>query len=322
MALRQQTPRFWYSNAETILTKALSPLSLLYNAARKVHSFLRENNAYIPPIPVICIGNLTAGGSGKTPSALALMNLIKEHKIFLNPCFVTKGYGQDEEYLLRKLAPVYIEKNRAKAIQQAHENKHDLVILDDGFQDGSIIKNLHVLIIDGTYGFGNRKLLPAGPLREPLNCGLKRADCAIIIGEDTYGAKALLSKDTPVFNASIEPTYQPDKTRTYLAFAGIALPEKFYSTLRDTLGLNIAETQSFPDHHPYTQENINALVAKAKALNAIPITTEKDAVKLTNFENTESIEVLSVTLNIRKPVDLLMHLTHKLQDDKTHPLYS
>lgn len=285
-----KTPRFWQSN--NLLSSALLPLAVLYDAGRRLR------NAITAPalcaVPVICVGNLTAGGAGKTPVALYIGKKLQERGI--NACFLSRGYGGslkgpvlvdthkhaarevgDEPLLLAKVLPTIVAKSRPAGAGYAAEHGAQLIIMDDGLQNPTLEKTLSLVVIDGTYGFGNGRLLPAGPLREPAGEGLKKAHAIIVINP---APDAPLPAGATVVHARTYIT-NPEAFvgKKLLAFCGIAMPEKFFSLLR-TLHTEITETVAFADHHAYTDTDVESLMAKAKAAQAILVTTAKDAVRL------------------------------------------
>ncbi len=302
-----KTPKFWYLNpvnlreknrVDYILTCALKPFSLLYQLGHFAKlSFTRTHKS---PIPVICVGNVTTGGSGKTPVCISLNSLIKKYDLFSNPCFLTRGYGGndpgprrikdhdtaltvgDEPLLLASHSNTIVSVNRHYGAKKAHDLGSDLIIMDDGLQNLSLRKDLSFLVIDGTLGLGNRQTLPAGPLREPFTMALKRSDAIIIIGEDTYGIKSLIHTNIPIFKARISPDEQTNpisKDISYIAFAGLGTPEKFFNTLRAD-GFNLTDTIEFADHHLYSDDDIKRLLEMAASSKSRLITTEKDYVRL------------------------------------------
>ncbi|MBV9523374.1 MAG: tetraacyldisaccharide 4'-kinase, partial [Alphaproteobacteria bacterium] len=215
------------------------------------------------------------------------------------PHILTRGYGGalagpvrvdttrhgavavgDEALLLARAAPVWVARDRRAGARAAIADGADLILLDDGFQNPSIAKDLSLLVIDGTYGFGNRRLIPAGPLREPLGAGLARADAAIIIGADTAGNAARLAGALPLFHARLAAQGADDlRGRAVVAFAGIGRPAKFYATVAD-LGARILARQDFPDHHPYQEAELQRLLAMARGAGAVAVTTAKDWVRI------------------------------------------
>lgn len=284
-----KTPTYW--DKKNLVSCALYPTGKLYGWLTSLRiKFVQPNSV---DKPVICVGNLTAGGTGKTPVSISFSNLLKE--LNYNPFFVSRGYGGklkdimvdpkhhtsqetgDEPLLLAQHAPVVINSDRYKAAQKAINNGADIIIMDDGFQNPSLKKDLSFLVFDGIYGIGNGWCIPAGPLREEFSAGIKRADAIIIIGNDQQN----IAKKTnlPCFMAKISPIKQNYQNKNIIAFAGIGRPEKFYTSLRD-LDFNLLKTHDFPDHHKYTKEELENLIEFANLQNADIFTTSKDFVKI------------------------------------------
>lgn len=300
------TPSYW--DKTSVLSILLVPVSWLYYAI--VWCRYRWVKPYRATVPVICIGNVTAGGAGKTPVAIALAKLALAKGI--TPCFLSRGYGGtlagpvkvdpevhkadevgDEPLLLAKIADTWICRNRKAGAMAAAASGVGLIIMDDGFQNPSLHKACSLLVIDGSKGVGNGHMLPAGPLREPLKAALKRANKVVIIGEDKHNLAARMTK--PVIKARLvpEPTLVLHKKR-YVAFAGIGNPAKFFTSLEEA-GAEMLEKLAFPDHYPYTEKDMALLRAKAAALGAMLITTEKDAMRLPEAMLAE-IEIFPVTI--------------------------
>jgi tetraacyldisaccharide 4'-kinase len=316
-----KTPFFWYqtkAKSAKLVSILLLPFSYLYLIGHLAHQNLSKKNK--SELPVICIGNINAGGSGKTPSAIAVMALLKD-SLYKSPVFLTKGYKGslkgplfinkghdvhetgDEAPLLLKSAKTIISKNRAKGANFAKDNKADLIILDDGLQNPGFIKDINIIIIDGKNGFGNKYLLPAGPLREPLQNGLRKADAFILIGEDQNNLLSLLPKNKPIFKAFIkhDEAFPIEDISRVIGFAGIGHPEKFLNTLKD-LNLEIIRWYPFPDHHFYSEEELNSLAKEAKKLGARLITTEKDYVRIAEEKRKEtSLLFLPIKLEFEEP---------------------
>lgn len=308
-----KTPAFWYQPWDKLppLVHTLAPIGNLYGYAGRLRA--RFTKPYKARIPVICIGNIVAGGSGKTPTALALMGLIKERGLAKNPCFLTRGYGGrlegpvfvsqqkyeevgDESLLLARVAPVIVAKDRQKGAWLAETSGHDLIVMDDGFQNPSLHKDFNFVVVDGRTGFGNGYLIPFGPLREKIADGLARATAIIKIGGDTS-----LHTATPVINARIEVLSDlPPGTKVF-GFCGLGQPEKFRQSLIDA-GLDVAGFKTFADHHPYMAAEIKTLHAEAFAHKAHLVTTEKDLCRLPSAEN---IHTLKIKLVFDKPDDVL-----------------
>lgn len=310
-----KTPSFWYPEAgesSNLYSTILSPFSWLYNAIRALLNI--RYAPYKATIPVICIGNIVAGGSGKTPTVLALMSLIQRYKLASSPCFLTRGYGGDfkdttivdlhlheatqvgdETLLLARMAQVIQSPDRVQGAKCAQDQCHDLIVMDDGFQNFSLHKDLHILVIDGASGFGNGRLLPSGPLREPLENAFSRTQAVILIGEDHHNILTFLPKNLPVFKAQIQASAQPDLSVPYIAFCGLARPEKFYQSLREA-GVALIETHDYADHYIYKAKDIAFLQRRANELGTKLITTDKDMVKLAHFDDVMEVATLSIDL--------------------------
>jgi tetraacyldisaccharide 4'-kinase len=312
-----KTPAFWYDQTQrpTLAQKCLTPISVIYGFAQRINQSLRARDVYVSKLPVICVGNITAGGSGKTPTAISIAQILKAQKIAQNPAFLTRGYGGelvgpalvdlkqhtskdvgDEALLLARHAPTIICANRADGARFAEQQADiDVIIMDDGLQNPSLHKDIKLLVISGEVGIGNAKLLPAGPLREPLSDGLAKVDAVVITGENRTDIKAHMPADMPVIEGSLKAQTQPAAEQKYLAFAGLGMPSKFFDFLRDDLGLELLASTAFADHHPYSADDLHALQGDANALGATLITTEKDAVRLPEIEG---VDVLTVPVTM------------------------
>lgn len=280
-------PHFWSDKDARFPALALRVLSPLWLAAGRARAAMTK--PYTSRLPVICVGNVTLGGAGKTPAAIALRKLLRSS----NPCFLTRGYrGKirmatmvatpdaaiygDEAVVLSRHAPTIVSPDRAAGLRLAEQKGFDLVIADDGFQNHGFTKTASLLVIDGGAGLGNGHIFPAGPLREPLNDALGRAKAVLIIGDDAHDVAAQIS--IPVFKGRIVPV-QAQPVGKYVAFAGIGRPEKFFETLRRA-GYDVAETAPFPDHHAYDEDDRARLQSLAARHGAQLITTDKDRVRL------------------------------------------
>lgn len=307
-----RAPEFWRHSG--LLPALLSPVSAIWR--HRAAARLRRAEPETVSIPVICIGNAVAGGAGKTPVAISVADsLIRQAA---KPHFLSRGYGGtttvptlvdpahhtavdvgDEPLLLVRHAPTWVARDRVAGAQAAVSAGAELLILDDGFQNPSLHKDLSILVVDGGYGFGNRRVMPAGPLREDLDDAIDRADAIAIIGADLHGIEKSTSGGKPVLGARFVPRIEDDDLsgKTVLAFAGIGRPEKFFETLAG-MGCDIVATRSFADHHPYTSDEVMRLVEDAAAAGAVPVTTEKDAVRLP-AEARDIVHTLGVTLEWR-----------------------
>jgi tetraacyldisaccharide 4'-kinase len=281
-----RAPDFWRSRGPIALL--LAPLGALYGATVALKARLAR--PFDPTIPVICVGNLTAGGSGKTPVAIALGTSLRA--MGHTPYFLTRGYGGsergpalasrahsadvmgDEALLLARTAPTIVAKDRAAGARLAKEKGATVIIMDDGHQNFSLHKSLSLVVVDGETGFGNGLQIPAGPLRESVAQGLARADAVVVMGE---GTPNLERYSGPVLRAHVKADSAPFARKSVFAFAGIGRPEKFIASLQDG-GAHITGSCFFADHHPYTEDEI--LQLKAIAGEAELVTTEKDFVRL------------------------------------------
>ena len=285
-----KAPVFWQRDG--ILARALSPVGALYAMAGRMRA--RRARPYRAPVPVICVGNLTLGGSGKTPVTIDLLQRIAARGRAVHA--VTRGYGGtekgphrvdlrsdgpgrvgDEPLLLAAHAPTWVARDRAAGIRAAVAAGAEAIVTDDGFQNPGFAKTLSVIVIDAQAGFGNGFVFPAGPLREPVAQGLARADAVAMIGADGEAP----AFDGPVLRGHLEPRESGMSLQgaRVLAFAGIGRPEKFFATLR-SLGAEIIDSEAFPDHHRYTGSMVNRLMMRAEEQGLTLVTTEKDMVKM------------------------------------------
>ena len=298
-----KTPSYWQT--ENLLSRILSPISWIYGRITQYR--LNHASPYHCKAKVICIGNITAGGVGKTPVSLALAEQYQKSgkKVF----FLTRGYkGKlknivvdlnnhtaeetgDEARLLANTAPTIISPNRAEGAKLAEKAGAEIVIMDDGFQNPGLYKDESWLVFDGGIGIGNGRIIPSGPLRETLANGLKRADKILIMGEDKTNLASQISS-LPIYQGKVIPEPLTLKNKKVLAFAGIGHPQKFYRTLRD-IGCEVILTQDFPDHYQYKDTDIADLISRAKAQNLALVTTEKDFVKLSDKQK-KNINVLKI----------------------------
>jgi len=290
-----RTPSFWYRppGAAAVL---LSPLTCFW----RVGGFVRRLVAspYRAGKPLICIGNIVAGGAGKTPAALAIAHRLLESGH--SPVFVSRGYGGsergplrvdpdrhsarevgDEALLLARRAPTFIGRDRVAAIREA-EKHGSHIVLDDGLQNPSVVPDIAFLVIDGATALGNGFLIPAGPLRESLAEAMRRITAIILVGENVEQKIAGRAR-CPIVRASWQPNLPDDFPRgeKFIAFAGIARPEKFYATCRKA-GLTLIGTEEFSDHHLFTGRELAQLRQQTEKQKARLLTTEKDWMRLPN----------------------------------------
>lgn len=284
-----KTPTYWKN--KNIISYMLLPIGWLYGFITSLRAKIKK--PYKAKVPVICVGNLTAGGTGKTPIAISIAEILKQ--TYNNVSFISRGYGGslknvmvnnkthtpcqvgDEPLLLSEVAPVFINPNRAEAAKLAIKHNADCLIMDDGFQNPTLYKDISFLVFNGSFGIGNGYTIPAGPLRETFENGIKRAHAIIIIGKDKTDIAS--KTDLPIFYADIVEEKPVIKNKNVFAFAGIGYPEKLYQSLKN-VGLNVLKTKDFPDHHFYTKEELQDIINIAKKEKLEIFTTSKDFVKI------------------------------------------
>jgi len=321
-----KTPKFW-NNKNSIISVLLTPLSFLWQLA----SLINKKQLHKLEIPIIKIGNVVAGGAGKTPTVISLAKKLKNSGI--NVHIISKGYKSsakesikvnaklhtfkevgDEALICAKTATTWVGRSRVQSIKCAIKEGATLVILDDGIQDNSIKSDLNILIFNGSQGIGNGRIIPAGPLRENLQQAVKKSQLAIIIEEDKRNINDLIKKSIPILNASlkIENEYINNfKNKKVLAFCGIGFPEKFYNTL-EKIGCNITYKKTFSDHYVYTDKDIKNLFKKSKELDSLLITTEKDHVKIMQeYKNRIFFFPISIEFNDHDLLDTFLLSTIK-----------
>jgi tetraacyldisaccharide 4'-kinase len=286
-----RAPAFWNRPQDKMLATALTPLSWAFQAGGALRRLTAVTKT--AQVPLICIGNVVVGGAGKTPTAIAVAELLQRRGG--RPVFITRGYGGslqgplrvdpavhsaaqvgDEALLLAAVAPTWIGRDRVAAVMQA-ENEGTHIIMDDGLQNPHLLPDAAFLVMDSEVGTGNGRILPAGPLREPLHNALRRVRAVIAVGDKDIS----LPITRPVVRARIEAVLPDDFPRhlSFLAFAGIGRPEKFFATCRQ-LGLRLADERAYPDHYAYTDNDLRDLRARAAKHNAVLLTTAKDHVRL------------------------------------------
>jgi len=311
-----RAPEFWRRRGWQAW--ALEPVAQAYAAAGVLRRALAH--PVRASVPVLCVGNLVAGGAGKTPVTLELARLLTAagHR----PQILTRGYGGalsgpvrvdpathdfravgDEALLLAAAAPTWVAHDRPAGARAAAAAGADIILMDDGLQNPSLIQDLALMVVDAGYGFGNGRVIPAGPLREPRARGLARARAAVLIGQDTADLGADLARHLPVARAALVPCgdIAPWQGRRVVAFAGIGRPGKFFDSLI-ALGVELIAGIGFPDHHPYKPEEMAALIGQAERAGATAVTTTKDWVRLpTDLRG--RVETLAVRLAWSGPDD-------------------
>jgi len=312
-------PAFWWRPRTGAL---LTPLGAIYGAVAALRMRSPGNNV---GVPVICVGNFTVGGAGKTPAAMVVAQIL--HAAHERPFFLSRGYGGrlagpirvnpalhraadigDEPMLLARLAPTIVARDRVAGAKFARFAGASVIVMDDGFQNPSLAKDLAILLIDGRRGIGNGHIIPAGPMRAPLGLQLDRARALIVVGTPER-ARAVLDRASrrgiSVFHARLEPdraVLAAIGRRKVLAFAGIADPEKFFETLT-AAGIEIADRAGFPDHHRYSAAQAQDLIARAQAENLMLVTTEKDQMRLSGEPRLERLAVRASALPVKLVIE-------------------
>jgi len=306
-------PAFWQRDG--VLPRLLAPAGAIVAelTARRV-----ARAGWRAPVPVLCCGNAGVGGAGKTTVVLDLARRLVARGIAVH-C-LTRGYGGrahgvlrvdpavhdaglvgDEPLLLAAVAPTWVAADRGASAQAAVAAGAEALLMDDGLQNPTLVKDLALLVVDGAAGFGNGRVMPAGPLRESVAAAAGRCRAAVLIGPDRAGARAALPTGLPVLTATLAADEALDGLRV-LAMSGIARPAKFHDTLRQA-GAKIAGCVDFPDHHQFTNAELDRVLADAAALGATPVTTPKDAVRLPDAVR-RRVRVIGVALHWDDPAAL------------------
>ena len=318
-------PGFWQKKnnlIEKIIILLLLPFTFIYYLASKFDKKLTKKNKV--GIPVISVGNINTGGSGKTPFVIYLVNLLKKEKI--NSHVVSRGYlGNlhgpvkvdlkkhsykdvgDEALLLAKETTTWVSKNKFEGTLMATLNGADVVILDDGLQNYSIHQDLKIMIVDGGFGFGNQFLLPSGPLRETISFGIKKSDMLIIFNKDENDIEKKIKNKITIIHANSKiKNFSQLKNKKIVGFSGIGRSEKFHSSLKDQK-LNIINFFSYPDHYSYNKKEINNLINYAKKNNAVLVSTLKDKQRI-NIDQRKKISFLDLKIEVKEEKNLINFL--------------
>jgi len=310
-------PEFWNHrrgrDAAPVTRLVLTPLSWIYFLAGALKQAIAS--PFRAKAKVICVGNLTLGGAGKTPVTLAILTKLSARGLRVaaltrgyrgkesGPIFVSAGHDAaavgDEALLLAKIAPTIVAHNRAAGARLADAEGFDIIVMDDGFQNASLAKDLSIIVVDGETGFGNRAICPAGPLREPVKSGLARAGAIFYMRRNEQALRNPANGAEfwrgPVLNAWLEPDPEAAaglKGERIVPFAGVGRPQKVFDTFA-AIGANVIVDAPYPDHYHYTDGDIDWLRRLAKKHNARLATTEKDFMRL-NAAQRDGVSVLPV----------------------------
>jgi tetraacyldisaccharide 4'-kinase len=334
-------PRFWAEPPGLLLAGLLMPVGAAWDAASRLREAVVR--PYRAPAPVLCVGNLVAGGAGKTPVALGLASHLIAHG--RNVHFVTRGYGGrlggpvrvdplrhdavavgDEALLLAKHAPMWVARDRAAGVRAAVAAGADIVLLDDGLQNPTVAKTLSILVVDAAHGFGNGRVIPAGPLRESLSRGLAKADALVLLAAETETPEPpqiAIDSGLPVLRAALAPIRGERLAGARLvAFAGIGRPQKFFATLRE-LGAVLVGSHAFPDHYPFRDTEIEQLLRDAEREVARLVTTAKDIVRVPPAYR-RAVEVLEVEVRWYNPAaldEITGPIVQWAKGPRSHPLH-
>jgi len=310
-----RAPKFWY-RPPGVAARLLRPLAEAYGTRVAARMAAKGARA---AVPVLCIGNFTLGGAGKTPLAIALADILT--RAGTAPAFLTRGYGGsergplrvqpgdsadrvgDEAMLLAARAPTVVAADRVAGAAMAVEAGAQVIVMDDGFQNPSLAKDCSIIAVDGETGIGNGLSFPAGPLRAPLHTQTPFASAVVVIGPGDAGNRVLdfaRGSGLAVFRARIGPEAGAPVLRgkRVLAYAGIGRPQKFFKTLAD-LGAIIAASEVFSDHHPFSEADAIRIATRARAGKLVPVTTEKDMTRLSGGPARDALASLTVPVPVR-----------------------
>ena len=312
-------PAFWWRRPG-LASAALAPFGKIYSTIAEKRMARAGTRA---TLPVLCVGNFTLGGAGKTPTAMFLAELLRARNE--TPFFLTRGYGGnvsrprlvnaetdaatavgDEALLLARVAPTVVARNRVVGAALAKSKGASVVILDDGLQNGSLAKDFTIAVIDGRRGIGNARVFPAGPLRAPLVAQLKRCQALLVIGDDIRARDVIAQAGAmPVFHGCLTPdavAVKALRSRKVLAYAGIGDPDKFFATVEQA-GIAIGARRAFADHHRYNAEEAAELVMAAEHDALTLLTTEKDRARMNGDPALAALAVQTQVLPAKLEVD-------------------
>jgi len=321
-------PWFWRDDSAIarLVRSTLAPASSLYSLGQKQR--IKRTKPYRPKVPTVCIGNASLGGVGKTPTALAIADILSKSS---DPVFLTRGYGGafkgpidvnphqhsaqevgDEALLLARRARTVLAKSKSAGAKLAESNPNGIIIMDDGFQNPTVVKDFTLLLIGETDVDPHLSLFPAGPMRESLDEAIKRADALGLVGNTELPIKRTQNK--PTFSMKMHPAGNITPERV-LAFCAIGNPDRFFNMLAHE-GYDVAESVALPDHSTISDTTINALQERASNLNARLITTEKDSVRLSP-ENRDGISIFRAKMKIENQSKLIDLIINRIKEPRS-----
>ena len=295
--MKIKKPKFWDKTELNLFSLILLPLSFLYQLIVHIKSFFAKKKDF--SVPVICVGNIYLGGTGKTPVSIKIFEILKEMK--MNPIIIKKDYQdqEDEILLIKKYCKILVSKTRTEGIDLAIKNNFDVTILDDGYQDFEIKKNINIVCFNLKQILGNGLTIPAGPLRQNLK-SLKNCNLVFFNGKKDLDFEKKLKK----YNSKLDFIYfeyvarnlNEFKNKKLVAFSGIGNPENFFDFLKKN-GLNIVKEMSYPDHYNYSEKDLKQLIGLKNKYKAKLVTTEKDYLRI-NSNNRSEFEYISIKTNL------------------------
>jgi len=330
-------PAFWH-RPPSLLSRLLLPFGAVYG---EVTAARMQKVGIETGVPVLCVGNYHLGGAGKTPTTLALVQLLRD--LGEHPVVLSRGYGGrlrgpilvdaqrhsaadvgDEPLMMARTAPVVVARERTDGAALARSQGASVIVMDDGFQNPALVKDASLIVIDSRRGVGNGCVFPAGPLRAPLPLQVARTDVMIIVGDGQAAdavAAQIAARGGPVLRARLTPdetSLERLKGRRVLAFAGIGDPARFFATLRAS-GVEIAEQRAFPDHHPFTADELASLADSARRGGLTLVTTEKDLARIGPDAASlgSDLVALAVTLVVEEEARLRRFLLERINQART-----
>ncbi len=302
-------PKFWDKRELSLFSLILLPVAFFYQILVYTNSFFVKKKNF--SIPVICVGNIYIGGTGKTPISIKIFEILK--KLNMNPVIIKKDYKnqKDEILLLKKYCQILVSKKRSEGIYKAIEKKFDVAILDDGYQDSEIKKNISIVCFNAKQKTGNGFTIPAGPLRQNLK-SLDICDLIFFNGKRDLDFETELKKYNPklefMYCEYVPKDIDRLKNKKLIAFAGIGNPNNFFDFLKKN-DLDVIKEIKYPDHYDYSEKSLNYLIQLKNKYEAILITTEKDYMRI-GSDHRQNFDYIAIETDLKNP-DLLNNFLRK-----------